>query len=179
MEGLRKGSLFPFSKKGRGEGTCPGSRPRASDDSRRRMPLADGRVRASTAPRPPGKGPCPSAPSGLPLVQILLASRWRMGYLPLRAHAGSPAWRLPCGAQIAPGPCRIPSRDRSSLPLMVRRSGACLLQAGCPGGAGSGMTWERPEKSGFSGRGQKKRCLLPRLGIWTFDCVREVAAWGR
>lgn len=50
---------------------------------------------------------------------------------------------------------------------------------GCPGRTGAGMTRERPGKSGFSGREQKKHCLLLRLGIWTFDCVREVAAWGR
>lgn len=53
------------------------------------------------------------------------------------------------------------------------------IQAGMPRQAGTGMTRERPGKSGFSGREQKKHCLLLRLGIWTFDCVREVAAWGR
>ena len=81
-------------------------------------------------------------------------------------------------AKVAPETGGTPTVEQ---PFMVRRFGAWSLayRPGCPGRTGSGMTRERPGKSGFSGREQKKHCLLLRLGIWTFDCVREVAAWGR
>ncbi len=92
----------------------------------------------------------------------------------------SPVGPRPCVACRTGDSCRSCSGAALFLP-MVRRSGArsFAYRPGCPGRTGAGMTRERPGKSGFSGREQKKHCLLLRLGIWTFDCVREVAAWGR
>ena len=89
-------------------------------------------------------------------------------------------WSRPCGAGRT-GDGRDSCSGAAPFSFMVRRSGAWSLacRPGCPGRTGAGMTRERPGKSGFSGREQKKHCLLLRLGIWTFDCVREVAAWGR
>ena len=106
-----------------------------------------------------------------------------MGYLPLRAVRRT----LP-ESPVEPAMRRGSHRRRAGLlqwssPVFIHGAAIrCLvprMQAGMPGRTGAGMTRERPGKSGFSGREQKKHCLLLRLGIWTFDCVREVAAWGR
>ena len=90
-------------------------------------------------------------------------------------------WSRGHAAHAAPETAVAPAVEQPCFLPMVRRSGArsFAYRPGCPGRTGTGMTRERPGKSGFSGREQKKHCLLLRLGIWTFDCVREVAAWGR
>lgn len=106
------------------------------------------------------------------LLQILLASREQMGYLPLRAARcampESPVEPRPCGACRTGDSCRSCSGAALFLP-MVRRSGArsFAYRPGCPGGTGAGMTRERPGKSGFSGREQKK--TLPFAPAWDMD----------
>lgn len=125
----------------------------------------------------------PSSPGRSPSFRkFFLASRWQMGYLPLRAVR----WAMP-EYSVEPAMQRRSHQGlrplRESCPVFFNGTTLrCLplrIQAGMSRRGGSGMTRERPVKSGFSGCEQKKHCLLPRLGIWTFDCVREVAAWGR
>lgn len=188
MEGLRKGSLFPFLETGRGEESgsrlpCIRRATRQEDS----LPVSCASVFLSLRPFGEVTHPFPRCGLHRPvslLLQILLASREQMGYLPLRAARcampESPVGPRPCVACRTGDSCRSCSGAALFLP-MVRRSGArsFAYRPGCPGRTGAGMTRERPGKSGFSGREQKKHCLLLRLGIWTFDCVREVAAWGR
>lgn len=185
MEGLRKGSLFPFLEKGRGveRPVSPLPAHPGADAGGCRLPVSARPRRPASRERPVLSRAMPFSP-GDPLFCkfcLLPDGRWAicpcaplLAALPEARHGDSHAVRRSHRAcDPFGGPVPFPS--------MVRRSGACpfAYRPGCPGGAGSGMTRERPGKSGFSGRGQKKHCLLPRLGIWTFDCVREVAAWGR
>lgn len=132
--------------------------------------------------------PCPGCslhPAGLFFFCrfcLLPESRWAIcPCAPYAAPGRNLRWgRRPCGARRTGDSCCSCS-GAALFCIHGARSGARSLtcRPGCPGGTGTGMTRERPGKSGFSGREQKKHCLLLRLGIWTFDCVREVAAWGR
>lgn len=190
MEGLRKGSLFPFPEKGRGEGAVP----------RRFLHPAGG----------PGQEGPSSASGGAVLHGFRLPGRDVSSFGIRSAPGRSPSfckfcllpddrWAIcPCApyavrrtmpeSPVEPAMRRGSHRRRGDscsgaapFSFKVRRSGAWSLacRPGCPGRTGAGRTRERPGKSGFSGREQKKHCLLLRLGIWIFDCVREVAAWGR
>lgn len=188
MEGLRKGSLFPFLETGRGEES--GSRLpciRRATRQEGSLPVSCASVFLSLPAFWGSDASLPgvrSPPAGLPPFADFACFPGADGLSaparrPLR-HAGKSGGavvmrRMPHRRQLlllVEQPCFLP---------MVRRSGArsFAYRPGCPGRTGAGMTRERPGKSGFSGREQKKHCLLLRLGIWTFDCVREVAAWGR
>ena len=114
------------------------------------------------------------------LTEDVVLEMESVSYTHLDVYKRQVRWSRPCGAGRT-GDGRDSCSGAAPFSFMVRRSGAWSLacRPGCPGRTGAGMTRERPGKSGFSGREQKKHCLLLRLGIWTFDCVREVAAWGR
>lgn len=188
MEGLRKGSLFPFPEKGRGEGTVPRRFLHPAGDSGQEGPLSASGGAVLHGFRLPGRDVSSfeirSSPGRSPSsykFYLLPDDRWAIcPCAPYAVPCRKVRWSRPCGAGRT-GDGRDSCSGATPFSFMVRRSGAWSLacRPGCPGRTGAGMTRERPGKSGFSGREQKKHCLLLRLGIWTFDCVREVAAWGR
>lgn len=77
-------------------------------------------------------------------------------------------WSRPCGAGRTGDSC-YSSSGATLFSFMVRRFGAWsrACRPGCPGRTGAGMTRERPGKSGFSGREQKK--TLPFAPAWDMD----------
>lgn len=188
MEGLRKGSLFPFPEKGRGEGTVPRRFLHPAGDSGQEGPLSASGGAVLHGFRLPGRDVSSfeirSSPGRSPSSYkfcLLPDDRWAIcPCAPYAVPCRKVRWSRPCGAGRT-GDGRDSCSGATPFSFMVRRSGAWSLacRPGCPGRTGAGMTRERLGKSGFSGREQKKHCLLLRLGIWTFDCVREVAAWGR
>ena len=188
MEGLRKGSLFPFPEKGRGEGTVPRRFLHPAGGPGQEGPLSASGDAVLHGFRLPGRDVSSfgirSAPGRSPSFCkfcLLPDARWAIcPCAPYAVPCRKVRWSRPCGAGRT-GDGRDSCSGAAPFSFMVRRSGAWSLacRPGCPGRTGAGMTRERPGKSGFSGREQKKHCLLLRLGIWTFDCVREVAAWGR
>lgn len=188
MEGLRKGSLFPFPEKGRGEGAVPRRFLHPAGGPGQEGPLCASGGAVLHGFRLPGRDVSSfeirSAPGRSPsFCKFCLLPDGRWAICPCAPYAvpcRKVRWSRPCGAGRT-GDGRDSCSGATPFSFMVRRSGAWSLacRPGCPGRTGAGMTRERPGKSGFSGREQKKHCLLLRLGIWTFDCVREVAAWGR
>ena len=188
MEGLRKGSLFPFPEKGRGEGAVPRRFLHPAGDSGQEGPLCASGGAVLHGFRRPGRDVSSfeirSSPGRAPSFCkfcLLPDDRWAIcPCAPYAIPCRKVRWSRPCGAGRT-GDGRDSCSGAAPFSFKVRRSGAWSLacRPGCPGRTGAGMTRERPGKSGFSGREQKKHCLLLRLGIWTFDCVREVAAWGR
>lgn len=188
MEGLRKGSLFPFPEKGRGEGTVPRRFLHPAGGPGQEGPLSASGGAVLPGFRLPGRDGSSfrirSAPGRSPSsckFCLLPDGRWAIcPCAPYAVPCRKVRWSRPCGAGRT-GDGRDSCSGAAPFSFKVRRSGAWSLacRPGCPGRTGAGMTRERPGKSGFSGREQKKHCLLLRLGIWTFDCVREVAAWGR
>ena len=188
MEGLRKGSLFPFLEKGRGEGTVPRRflHPAGSPGQNGSLPESGSIALYGFRPRGIGVSlfEIRSSPGRSPSfckLCLLPDDRWAIcPCAPYAVPCRNVRWSRPCGADRTGDSCYSCS-GATLFSFMVRRFGAWsrACRPGCPGRTGAGMTRERPGKSGFSGREQKKHCLLLRLGIWTFDCVREVAAWGR
>ncbi len=185
MEGLRKGSLFPFLEKGREEGLCPAF-PAPGGQLRAGRLLVRIRQRIPYGFRLRERGDSFSSsllhPAGLlPSANFCLRPDGRWAICPCAPYAGpcrNIRWSRPCSAGRTRACDPFGGAVRFSSMVRLR----CLplrIQARMSRRGGSGMTRERPVKSGFSGCEQKKHCLLPRLGIWTFDCVREVAAWGR
>lgn len=186
MEGLRKGSLFPFLETGRGE--CLASRLPPHRGSPGQGDFLPDQAACPHMASGEGAHPCPgyvsTRPVSFPFADFACFPRADGLSAPARRtlrHAGTSGGAGGHAAHVAPETAAAPAVEQPCFASMVRRSGARSLtcRPGCPGGTGTGMTRERPGKSGFSGREQKKHCLLLRLGIWTFDCVREVAAWGR
>ena len=188
MEGLRKGSLFPFPEKGRGEGAVPRRFLHPAGGPGQEGPLSASGGTVLHGFRLPGRDVSSfgirSAPGRSPSFCkfcLLPDDRWAIcPCAPYAVPCRKVRWSRPCGT-CRTGDGRDSCSGAAPFSFMVRRSGAWSLacRPGCPGRTGAGMTRERPGKSGFSGREQKKHCLLLRLGIWTFDCVQEVAAWGR
>lgn len=186
MEGLRKGSLFPFLETGRGEwfpAPLHPAEPGRKALCRYPAPVFFCRSRPfGEVTHPfPGCGPTGRTPSFCRFC-LLPGSRWAIcPCAPPAAPCRKVRWSRGHASHAAPETAVAPAVEQPCFLPLVRRSGArsFAYRPGCPGGTGTGMTRERPGKSEFSGREQKKHCLLLRLGIWTFDCVREVAAWGR
>lgn len=188
MEGLRKGSLFPFPEKGRGEGAVPRRFLHPAGGPGQEGPLCASGGAVLHGFRLPGRDVSSfeirSAPGRSPsFCKFCLLPDGRWAICPCAPYAvpcRKVRWSRPCGAGRT-GDGRDSCSGAAPFSFMVRRSGVWSLacRPGCPGRTGAGMTRERPGKSGFSGREQKKHCFLLRFGIWTFDCVREVAAWGR
>lgn len=165
MEGLRKGSLFPFPEKGRGEGTVPRRFLHPAGGPGQEGPLSasggavlhgfrlPGRDVSSFAIRSsPGRSPSSCK------FCLLPDARWAIcPCAPYAVPCRKVRWSRPCGAGRT-GDGRDSCSGAAPFSFMVRRSGAWSLacRPGCPGRTGAGMTRERPGKSGFSGREQKK-----------------------
>lgn len=114
MEGLRKGSLFPFLETGRGEESGSRFPLHPAEPGRKALCRYPAPV-FSCRSRPFGEVTYPFPGCGLHrpvslLLQILLASREQMGYLPLRAARcampESPVGPRPCGACRTGDSCR-------------------------------------------------------------------------
>lgn len=135
MEGLRKGSLFPFPEKGRGEGTVP----------RRFLH--------------PAGGPGQEGPLSASGAQSYMVSGFRGGTYPLSGYVLHPAGLLP----LANFAC-FPMTDGLSAPARVRRTlpespvepamrrGSHRRRAGL-------LQWSSPVFI----QGAAIRCLVPRM----------------
>lgn len=174
MEGLRKGSLFPFPEKGRGEGTVPRRFLHPAGGSGQEGPLSASGDAVLHGFRLPGRevssfeirSSSGRSPSFCKFC-LLPDGRWAIcPCVPYAVPCRKVRWSRPCGAGRT-GDGRDSCSGAAPFSFKVRRSGAWSLacRPGCPGRTGAGMTRERPGKSGFSGREQKKHCLLLRLGI--------------
>lgn len=176
MEGLRKGSLFPFPEKGRGEGAVPRRflHPAGGPGQEGSLPASGGAVLHGF--RLPGRGVSSfeirSSPGRAPSFCkfcLLPDDRWAIcPCAPYAVPCRKVRWSRPCGAGRT-GDGRDSCSGAAPFSFMVRRSGAWSLacRPGCPGRTGAGMTRERPGKSGFSGREQKK--TLPFAPAWDMD----------
>lgn len=161
MEGLRKGSLFPFLETGRGEES--GSRlPCIRRATRQEGSLPVSCASVLLCSRPFGEVTHPFPGCGLHrpvslLLQILLASREQMGYLPLRAARcampESPVEPRPCGACRTGDSCRSCSGAALFFTLGVTiRCPILRIQAGMPR-----RDWHRHD----SGTPWKERIFRP------------------
>ena len=174
MEGLRKGSLFPFPEKGRGEGTVPRRFLHPAGGSGQEGPLSASGGAVLHGFRLPGRdessfGIRSSSGRSPSFCKFCLLPDGRWAICPCAPYAvpcRKVRWSWPCGAGRT-GDGRDSCSGAAPFSFKVRRSGAWSLacRPGCPGRTGAGMTREHPGKSGFSGREQKKHCLLLRLGI--------------
>lgn len=174
MEGLRKGSLFPFPEKGRGEGTVPRRFLHPAGGPGQEGPLSASGGAVLHGFRLPGRdessfGIRSSSGRSPSFCKFCLLPDGRWAICPCAPYAvpcRKVRWSRPCGAGRT-GDGRDSCSGAAPFSFKVRRSGAWSLacRPGCPGRTGAGMTRERPGKSGFSGREQKKHCLLLRLGI--------------
>lgn len=176
MEGLRKGSLFPFPEKGRGEGAVPRRflHPAGGPGQEGSLSASGGAVLHGF--RLPGRGVSSfeirSSPGRAPSFCkfcLLPDDRWAIcPCAPYAVPCRKVRWSRPCGAGRT-GDGRDSCSGAAPFSFMVRRSGAWSLacRPGCPGRTGAGMTRERPGKSGFSGREQKK--TLPFAPAWDMD----------
>lgn len=176
MEGLRKGSLFPFPEKGRGEGAVPRRflHPAGGPGQEGSLSASGGAVLHGF--RLPGRDVSSfeirSAPGRAPSFCkfcLLPDDRWAIcPCAPYAVPCRKVRWSRPCGAGRT-GDGRDSCSGAAPFSFMVRRSGVWSLacRPGCPGRTGAGMTRERPGKSGFSGREQKK--TLPFAPAWDMD----------
>ncbi len=176
MEGLRKGSLFPFPEKGRGEGAVPRRflHPAGGPGQEGSLSASGGAVLHGF--RLPGRDVSSfeirSSPGRAPSFCkfcLLPDDRWAIcPCAPYAVPCRKVRWSRPCGAGRT-GDGRDSCSGAAPFSFMVRRSGAWFLacRPGCPGRTGAGMTRERPGKSGFSGREQKK--TLPFAPAWDMD----------
>ena len=176
MEGLRKGSLFPFPEKGRGEGAVPRRflHPAGGPGQEGSLSASGGAVLHGF--RLPGRDVSSfeirSSPGRAPSFCkfcLLPDDRWAIcPCAPYAVPCRKVRWSRPCGAGRT-GDGRDSCSGATPFSFMVRRSGAWSLacRPGCPGRTGAGMTRERPGKSGFSGREQKK--TLPFAPAWDMD----------
>lgn len=176
MEGLRKGSLFPFPEKGRGEGAVPRRflHPAGGPGQEGSLSASGGAVLHGF--RLPGRDVSSfgirSSPGRAPSFCkfcLLPDDRWAIcPCAPYAVPCRKVRWSRPCGAGRT-GDGRDSCSGAAPFSFMVRRSGAWSLacRPGCPGRTGAGMTRERPGKSGFSGREQKK--TLPFAPAWDMD----------
>ena len=176
MEGLRKGSLFPFPEKGRGEGAVPRRflHPAGGPGQEGSLSASGGAVLHGV--RLPGRDVSSfeirSSPGRAPSFCkfcLLPDDRWAIcPCAPYAVPCRKVRWSRPCGAGRT-GDGRDSCSGAAPFSFMVRRSGAWSLacRPGCPGRTGAGMTRERPGKSGFSGREQKK--TLPFAPAWDMD----------
>ncbi len=135
MEGLRKGSLFPFPEKGRGEGLCPGA-----SCIRRAAP---GR-----------KVPCPH-----PGAQSYMVSGFRGGTYPLSGYVLHPVGLLPL-ANFAcfPMPDGLSAPARRT-PYPAGKSGGAGHAARVAPETGGTPAVEQPVFI----HGAAIRCLVPRM----------------
>lgn len=176
MEGLRKGSLFPFPEKGRGEGAVPRRFLHPAGDSGQEGPLCASGGAVLHGFRLPGRDVSSfeirSSPGRAPSFCkfcLLPDDRWAIcPCAPYAIPCRKVRWSRPCGAGRT-GDGRDSCSGAAPFSFKVRRSGAWSLacRPGCPGRTGAGMTRERPGKSGFSGREQKK--TLPFAPAWDMD----------
>lgn len=176
MEGLRKGSLFPFPEKGRGEGTVPRPFLHPAGGPGQEGPLSASGGAVLHGFRLPGRDVSSfgirSSPGRSPSsckFCLLPDARWAIcPCAPYAVPCRKVRWSRPCGAGRT-GDGRDSCSGAAPFSFMVRRSGAWSLacRPGCPGRTGAGMTRERPGKSGFSGREQKK--TLPFAPAWDMD----------
>ena len=176
MEGLRKGSLFPFPEKGRGEGAVPRRflHPAGGPGQEGSLSASGGAVLHGF--RLPGRDVSSfeirSSPGRAPSFCkfcLLPDDRWAIcPCAPYAVPCRKVRWSRPCGAGRT-GDGRDSCSGAAPFSFMVRRSGAWSLacRPGGPGRTGAGMTRERPGKSGFSGREQKK--TLPFAPAWDMD----------
>ena len=173
MEGLRKGSLFPFPEKGRGEGTVPRRFLHPAGDSGQEGPLSASGGAVLHGFRLPGRDVSSfeirSSPGRSPSSYkfcLLPDDRWAIcPCAPYAVPCRKVRWSRPCGAGRT-GDGRDSCSGATPFSFMVRRSGAWSLacRPGCPGRTGAGMTRERLERADFQAVSKKNIAFCSGLG---------------